>query len=547
MDKMQKPGIKTALLVGALLTAPLLGVLFLASELVDLPFSPYDVFDRLTRELPGSVVTFGIDTMIGALLFLGSDISEGAKTAERAIAVIQFLIGGTGAGVLYFWFVRDANRRRTLVTGATVGASAGLFMAVLSIGIGGSTVNSALVVLWLVAVFSLWGAAHGAVYVHLKSRRVQAEYPDTPARSDTLITRRQFVVKVGAAAAVITVASTGLGALLSSAGRREIEAELQTSLADQSLDASQKLLPNANDVVIAAPGTRPEYTPLKDFYSVSIRTRPTVIDGATWTLPITGLVANPAALTISDIRDKFEPISHLVTLSCISGRIGTDLISTTRWTGVSIQDILDFVEPSENARYLDIGSADGFHEIVDLDLIRSDDRIMLCYAWDDRPLPIEHGFPLRIWIPDRFGMKQPRWIDSIEVTEVYRPGFWVQRGWDEIAQVQATSVIDTVAADSMYTSGGQTFIPVGGIAFAGAREISKVEVRINKGPWQEARLRKPLSGTTWVIWRYDWPFSPGDHVFEVRCAEGDGTPQIEKERGNRPSGARGVHSKRVRV
>ena len=63
----------------------------------------------------------------------------------------------------------------------------------------------------------------------------------------------------------------------------------------------------------------------------------------------------------------------------------------------------------------------------------------------------------------------------------------------------------------------------------------------------EARLRTPLSETTWVIWRYDWPFAEGNHTFEVRCAEADGTPQIEEERGNRPSGATGLHRRKTRM
>ena len=123
----------------------------------------------------------------------------------------------------------------------------------------------------------------------------------------------------------------------------------------------------------------------------------------------------------------------------------------------------------------------------------------------------------------------------------------MERGWDEVAQMKATSVIDTVAADAAYESGGQMLVPVGGIAFAGARGISKVEVRADGGPWVQARLRAPLSETTWVVWRYDWPFVPGDHTFEVRCAEGDGTAQIEEKMSNRPSGATGIHSKKAKV
>ena len=121
-------------------------------------------------------------------------------------------------------------------------------------------------------------------------------------------------------------------------------------------------------------------------------------------------------------------------------------------------------------------------------------------------------------------------------------GYWVERGWDERAEVRTVSVVDTVAVDATYENDGQRFVPVGGIAFGGAKQISKVEVRVDDGPWEEAQLRTPLSDTTWVIWRYDWPVESGHHVFRVRAAEGDGTPQIEEFRENRPSGATGIHS-----
>jgi hypothetical protein len=86
-----------------------------------------------------------------------------------------------------------------------------------------------------------------------------------------------------------------------------------------------------------------------------------------------------------------------------------------------------------------------------------------------------------------------------------------------------------------------TLIPIGGIAWAGVRGISKVEVRVDGGPWQPAMLRRPLSRAAWVIWRLDWPFRAGAHAFTVRCAEEDGTPQIETEADTFPSGATGLH------
>ena len=555
--------------VGVLLTGPLLGVLFLASELNGLPFVPYDVFDWITRVLPGSVVTFGLETMIDSLRFMGFGLSDTVKIAERSIAVLQVLVGAAVVGALVAWITRDSDLRRSLVVGAGMGSIAGVAMSVISIYIEGSEVSPVLVILWLGSVFTVWGGAVGFAKFRLSADfRSRETEPFVPEASRP-IGRREFVVRVGASVAVVTVASTWVGSLLAVAARREMEAAVASSVATPtptSAAASGTLVgatasptevpipviermsfPNADDPIVAVSGTRPEYTAVEDHYEVSLRTRPTIVDGSTWKLSISGLVANPLSLSINDLRRDFEPRSEFVTLSCISGRVGSSLISTTQWTGLSLQDLLDRIEPNEDALYLDISCVDGFHELVDLNLIRSDERIMLCYAWDGEPLPIEHGFPLRIWLPDRYGMKQPRWIEKIEVTDKYRAGYWVARGWDEVARVEPTSVIDTVDADSTFEIDGQTFVPVGGIAFAGSKEISKVEVRVDDGEWHEAELRSPLSETTWVVWRYDWPFEAGNHKFEVRCATGGGSPQAEEDRGTHPSGATGIHSKRARL
>jgi DMSO/TMAO reductase YedYZ molybdopterin-dependent catalytic subunit len=300
-------------------------------------------------------------------------------------------------------------------------------------------------------------------------------------------------------------------------------------------------LPNADDPLMPAPGTRPEYTPLKDHYKVFIRSEPTVIDGASWTLPITGLVDNPLNLTRDDLRQNYTAREQYVTLRCISGRIRTSLISTTLWSGASLKEVLEDAGLQPEARFLHITSGDGFYETVDLDLVMSDERIMLAYDWDGNPLPVDHGFPLRIWIPDLYGMKQPKWITGMEVTGEYQEGYWVERGWDEVARVRTVSAIDSVAAEAVYEQDGQQMVPIGGMAYAGARGISMVELRVDGGEWQEARLRSPLSETSWVIWRFDWPFEAGEHTFEVRCFEADGAAQIAEENPPRPSGATGLH------
>jgi hypothetical protein len=114
-------------------------------------------------------------------------------------------------------------------------------------------------------------------------------------------------------------------------------------------------------------------------------------------------------------------------------------------------------------------------------------------------------------------MKQPKWIESIEATDHWEPGYWVRRGWNKVAQMHATSVVDTVAVDMTIISPERPkLVPIGGIAHAGARGISKVEVQVDDGPWEQAEVRTPLSQLTWVIWKYDWPFQSGKHTFTVR-------------------------------
>ncbi len=532
---MQKNTFGYGSLAGGLLAAPLVALTGLATSLLGFGFPPFLLFNWSTRVLPGPLVTFGIDLMIDTLRFLRIDVANAAKSAEQAMAVLFFvLLAILAAGIVFAMFSRQQTKPR-VTSGLIVGAIAALPFIAIDFSYSQITVSPLVEFSWLVLVFLAWGVLLSMTYRRLSTADRETMPVEHKPGAVERIDRRQFLITLGLASATITVVGTGLAAVIST-GRRSRQ------ITEQPISDQGPPLPNTNDPILPAPGTRPEYTPLEDHYKVFIELQPSVIDGDTWTLPITGFVDNPLSLTLNELRQSFNAREQYVTLSCISGRIATTLISTTRWTGVSLQEILTVAQPRPEARYLHIRSADGFYETVDLDLINTDERIMLCYDWDGKPIPVDHGFPLRIWIPDRYGMKQPKWITSIEVSDQYKPGYWVERGWDEVAQVQATSVIDTVAVDSTFEREDQTLLPIGGIAFSGARGISKVEVRVDAGEWHEAQLRSPLSKTTWVIWRYDWPFQSGEHTFEVRCFAGDGTPQIAAERSPRPSGATGIHS-----
>jgi DMSO/TMAO reductase YedYZ molybdopterin-dependent catalytic subunit len=528
-------------LVGGLLTLPLMALQYLADQLYGLVFVPFDVFDWMAGLLPGSVITFGIDAMIDMLRLLGFNVANTAKIAEQLMAVGQYLVLGIAAGGVYFIILYWQKIRPSLIAGVVVGALFGFPAVAISIALGDSKVHPLINFIWLMLLYLIWGVALIGIYG--KVLRYEASTGTHTADQSHLrgvekLNRRQFVVMLGTGAATITVVGTGLGQWLS---RRE-KGSTGEAMAHQTEGPDGDPFPNMDDMVLPAPGTRPEYTPIKDHYQVFIELEPTEIDGATWKLPITGMVTNPLMLSLDDIRNNYSPRDQYVTLSCISGRIGTTLISTTYWTGISVQEVLTDAGVQENARYLHIEAGDGFYETVLLDLIESDPRIMLCYAWDGNVLPVGHGFPLRIWIPDRYGMKQPKWITSIQVSDTYKEGYWVSRNWGEVAQVKTTSVIDTVAVDHIVEKSGQMYIPVGGIAFSGDRGISKVEIRVNNSTWEEAQLRSPLSETAWVIWRYEWPFKIGDHTFEVRCYDGDGVLQELESGSARPDGATGIHS-----
>ena len=551
---MRLRSLSLAALTGVLLTVPLTAVMYVADKWLDLSFPPFDVFDWAARVLPGPIITFGIDLMIDTLMLVGVSVKDFAKTAEQMMAVMAFLVAGIVAAIVVFAFVERRDSGDGPRAGLILGVIFGVPIALITYTIGQSSVDQTVNFIWVMLLFLGWGmsAVWAGRRLLLAPSTVSLDDADVmEERSVQVVGRRQFLIRMGVATASVTVAGAGLGRVLAANEKRQLEAEL-AAMKDKMENAPPPMieLPNEDDPIKPVLGTRPEYTQVRDHYKVFIRSEPTRIDGATWTLPITGLVDNPLSLNLEYIMNSYEAQSQFVTLTCISNRVGGDLISTTYWTGASLQDILSDVKPQGNATHLDITCGDGFHETVALDLVASDPRVMLAYAWDGRPIPFDHGFPLRIWIPDLYGMKQPKWMTGIEVVgqEGYRDGYWVQRQWDKVARINAQSVIDTVAVDAVIENGDQKLVPVGGIAFAGARGISKVEVRVDgNDPWQEAELRSPLSETTWVIWRYEWPFAEGRHTFEVRCVEADGTPQREDKNPSRPSGATGVHKKEAFV
>lgn len=536
-------------LIGAFFTPTLMTVMFIGERFAQLPNLPFDFFNWVARTLPGSLITFGIDRMVDVLigLGLGSNLDDAAKTAEQIMALITFWIIGVVAGIVFF-AVRNALKvdRDNTIPGIGFGLLVGAPFVLISFAVNVSSPQSPVVQLaWFGLLYAGLGAALQWAWHALSDGSQQQEISKNDNVSVVPLNRRQFLLQVGGASATLTVVGAGLGGLLSAT---EGEPARNDFISGTALtDSAGNPLPNANDPVQPAPGTRPEYTPVRDHYRIDILSGGLPSIPQDYTLPIFGLVENEVEWTLDEIMEM-PSREDFITMSCISNRIGGSLISTTKWTGVSFQEILERVQPSEDAVAMRIIGADNFDEYIPLDMVREDERIMLAYWWDDAPLPLRNGFPLRVHIPDRYGMKQPKWILSIEFVDAHEPGYWVRRGWDAEAIVRATSVIDTVADDAIYEANGQMMVPIGGMAWAGDRDIVSVQVRVDEGEWEDAQLRAPLGERAWTIWRYDWPFSEGTHNFTVRTFEAppegqsDPVPQISERAGTRPSGATGYHN-----
>ncbi|MGH2626337.1 MAG: molybdopterin-dependent oxidoreductase, partial [Anaerolineales bacterium] len=388
---------------------------------------------------------------------------------------------------------------------------------------GSATASVLLSGLWLAMLLVGWGWV--LAWLIQRAGSALAAEPGSP------ISRRAFIRITAGGAGAISVGAWGLGRLLG-------QPDAATPAPVASTSAGTVDSP-PEDVLAAriapAPGTRAEITPNAQFYRIDINTRPPVVEEAPWRLEIGGLVEHPLSLTLDELRAR-PSVSQVITLQCISNPIAGDLTSTSLWTGVRLKDLLDEAGMLSAAEEAFIESADGFYESVEMADIR-DERTLLVHSMNGVALPVEHGFPLRIYIPNRYGMKQPKWIERIELIDRQGPGYWVDRGWSAEARPQTVSAIDAVVREP---SAG--VLPVGGIAYAGGRGISKVELQVDDGPWLEAVLRAPpLSPLTWVQWRYDWPYRAGRHSFRVRAYDAAGVLQVTDRRPPRPDGATGVH------
>ena len=301
-----------------------------------------------------------------------------------------------------------------------------------------------------------------------------------------------------------------------------------------------------------APLLASEITPTYLFYRIDINPIIPQVDSKSWNLTIKGLVEKPITVNYDQIR-SMPSVQEYVTLECISNKIGGDLISTALWKGVRLSQLLEKAVIKPNVKYVVFRCADGYDVGIPLEKSQMEGAI-LAYDMNYTPLTAKHGFPVRAIVPGLYGMMNPKWLTEIELVDTVYQGYWQRLGWSNIAQDNAGSSIlipgqaparqrfrtldETV--DSSY--GGK--VPIAGIAFAGTRGISKVEVSTDGGStWKTAQIKDPLSKYTWVLWTAGYvPPNQENYKIVVRATDKSGKTQTTEMNPPFPNGATGFHT-----
>ncbi len=463
-------------------------------------------------------------SLIGYLLFLASGL---AYPPLRLFAEMTQLLGIPRL----FQIVHQ-------IFGLGQGGKIFAFTGVSVLWLGGLTVLgglwrgqiSGLIVFVLMLVFTPWYVALGysmAFWLLLdgvnlllapRKRAIESRLPLGSSSSSTQPDAARRTTTTLLAAGGALVAAGGLTALFRSGGE------------------------TASAAAVITPGGPLPFgvTPVSQWYYVSKNLEPfdPKVDGTKWRLKVSGLVRTPQDLSLQDLK-KFTPVTDERTLACISNPVGGPLISNGVWQGFRLSELLKAAGVQGGAKYLIWEAADGYTESLPLGRALEDD-ILLVHTLNGQPLNVKHGFPLRVLIPGRYGMKQPRWITGIRLTDTDEPGYWVKRGWSKTAEVELLSRIDEPLEISPQMKAGVAS-NIRGIAFFGDKPITKVEVTTDGGKsWTAAKLVTPRTKYAWTPW--EMPFTPaaGTYQVAVRAYSGS-TVQKVADADALPEGATGYH------
>jgi DMSO/TMAO reductase YedYZ molybdopterin-dependent catalytic subunit len=352
------------------------------------------------------------------------------------------------------------------------------------------------------------------------------------------LSRRRFLGWAGGATAIGALAAVGGFAL--QAGARAVTAVRETFTLPSPATTAPPVPAGAE---LGIDGLTPVITPNADFYRIDTALQVPNLDPAAWSLRIHGLVENEVVLTWDELIALPLEESH-TTLMCVSNPVGGDLIGTALWLGYPLRELLARAKPAGTADMVLSRSSDGFTASSPIEALTDDRNAIVAVGMNGEPLPLEHGFPVRMVVPGLYGyVSATKWVTELEVTRFdAQTAYWTDRGWSEKGPVKISSRIDVPQRS---VSAGE--VVVAGVAWHQHTGIAKVEVSIDDGPWREAELASAISADTWVQWRYTWDAEPGQYVIRSRATSVDGEVQTGDEQGVVPDGATGYDAVGVDV
>jgi DMSO/TMAO reductase YedYZ molybdopterin-dependent catalytic subunit len=484
---------------GGLAGVVLVTLMYLANLLLGLKPLPQLLSQPLLAVMPGYVFGFLIDTL-----------QHAGKVVEELGLIVAMVIGLGVLGAAWGWTSRIWHSQHSALAFGAIGwvVVVGILLPISGSGFLGLGDSVTTPLIWA-ALFAIYG-----VVLQLGGD------PGAPDAATDMERRRLLGVLP------VTIGAVSLGVL------------------------AFRLVPGWYDAIFNAPGSglagiSPDITLVQDFYYVSKNFVDPSIPAAGWRLAVGGMVDKPLTLSLSDLQG-LPKTREYVTLECISNNVGGPQISTGDFAGVSLRDLLAMAGPQAAGTWVAFNARDGYQESLPMSLIVAAPEILVAYELDGGPLPEPHGFPARMLIPGHYGMKGPKWLDSISVVDHESGGYWEQQGWDHNAVVKTMSRFDVPGEGDIVKLGS---VLLAGVAFAGTRGISKVEYSTDAGrTWTEAPFKEPLSPLTWVIWQVEWtPASEGAYELRVRATDKNGALQSSSTAASYPSGASGYHTVSIAV
>jgi DMSO/TMAO reductase YedYZ molybdopterin-dependent catalytic subunit len=452
-----------------------------------------------------------------------------------------------GAAILIAGVLGVAGRRNWSipVAGFTIAAVAGLVAAlsqplndpILSVITVAVAILAALAVLRLMlsATQPAWGRGAGtaAAATTTAPGAPAAPLPSAAAGSMPDWDRRRFLqVGGGVAVGSVVMGVVGRNLLTARPGGAGEDVELPTAAA-----SVPEVPPGAS---LDVPGITPIVIPNDDFYLIDTALISPRVNVDDWQLRIHGMVDREVTLTYDDLT-SLPLFEQYVTIACVSNEVGGRLVGNALWTGVDLREVLDMAGVQPDASQIVGRSVDdftaGFPTAWAMDPER---RPMIAVGMNGSPLPVDHGYPARLIIPGLYGyVSATKWLSEIELTTWDGfDGYWIPRGWAKEAPILTQSRIDTPKRGASVPMGAPTAIA--GVAWAPDRGVSRVEVSVDDGEWQEAELSDPINDATWVQWKLAWtPQTGGQHRIRARATDGTGETQTEERTRPDPDGARG--------